>query len=60
LHVTFNTEAEADLCEGAGFLSRVGMQYHWHNRGYGGFDDFLGEFLQRKRNAIRKERRKCV
>jgi predicted N-acyltransferase len=58
LHVTFNTEEEAELCEGAGFLSRVGVQYHWHNRGYSTFDEFLAEFLQRKRNTLRKERRK--
>jgi predicted N-acyltransferase len=59
LHVTFPTEAEwRDLGE-AGFLLRTGLQYHWQNRGYGSFDDFLGTLASRKRKAIKKERR-CV
>jgi hypothetical protein len=59
LHVTFPTEAEwRDLGE-AGFLLRTGLQYHWENRGYGSFDDFLGTLASRKRKAIKKERR-CV
>jgi len=59
LHVTFPTEAEwRDLGE-AGFLLRTGLQYHWENRGYGSFDDFLASLASRKRKAIKKERR-CV
>ena len=57
LHVTFPTEAEwRDLGE-AGFLRRTGLQYHWENRGYGSFDDFLASLASRKRKAIKKERR---
>ena len=57
LHVTFPTEAEwRDLGE-AGFLLRTGLQYHWENRGYGSFDDFLASLASRKRKAIKKERR---
>ncbi len=59
LHVTFPTEAEwRDLGE-AGFLLRTGLQYHWENRGYGSFDDFLGTLASRTRKAITTERR-CV
>ena len=32
------------------------MQYHWFNRGYASFDDFLGKLSSRKRKVIRKER----
>jgi predicted N-acyltransferase len=32
------------------------MQYHWFNRGYASFEDFLGQLSSRKRKAIRKER----
>ncbi|MDZ4093769.1 MAG: GNAT family N-acetyltransferase, partial [Paracoccaceae bacterium] len=32
------------------------QQYHWENRGYGSFDDFLAGLASRKRKAIRKER----
>lgn len=56
-HVTFPTETEWRLLGEAGWLQRLGHQYHWHNRGYGSFDDFLGDLASRKRKAIRKERR---
>lgn len=56
LHVTFPTEAEADALEAAGFLRRLGCQYHWRNAGYGSFDDFLGALSSRRRKQIRKER----
>jgi predicted N-acyltransferase len=35
---------------------RHGIQYHWFNRGYGSFDDFLGALTSRRRKTIRKER----
>ena len=55
-HVNFLTEEEARLAEGRGWLQRHGIQYHWLNRGYASFDDFLGALSSRKRKAIRKER----
>ena len=56
LHVTFCTEEEAAALGEAGFLHRIGVQYHFENPGYGSFDDFLGALASRKRKAIRKER----
>ncbi|MFZ1414627.1 MAG: GNAT family N-acetyltransferase [Defluviicoccus sp.] len=56
LHVTFATEAECRLLARHGFLIRTGIQYHWQNRGYASFEDFLGDLSSRKRKAIRKER----
>jgi predicted N-acyltransferase len=56
LHVTFCQEEEADALIAEGYLHRLGCQYHWHNAGYGDFDDFLGALSSRKRKAIRKER----
>jgi hypothetical protein len=35
---------------------RHGIQYHWLNRGYATFDDFLAALSSRKRKTIRKER----
>ena len=55
-HITFVTEEEAMLAGQRGWLVRDGIQYHWFNRGYSGFDDFLGRLSSRKRKAIRKER----
>jgi uncharacterized protein len=56
LHVTFAPRAESDLLEQVGFLTRIGVQYHWANQGYATFDDFLAALSSRKRKAIRKER----
>lgn len=38
-------------------LTRVGCQFHWFNRNYRDFDDFLQRFNSRKRKSVRKERR---
>lgn len=58
-HVTFCSEAEADLGREAGFLPRASEQFHWLNQGYGSFDDFLAQLSSRKRKAIRKERERA-
>jgi predicted N-acyltransferase len=55
-HVTFCTEPEWQMMGEAGLLRRVGQQFHWHNRGYETFDEFLGALSSRKRKMIRKER----
>jgi predicted N-acyltransferase len=55
-HVTFVDELGAVECERRGWLIRHGIQYHWFNRGYSGFDDFLAALSSRKRKTIRKER----
>ena len=55
-HITFIDEAGAAETERRGWLIRDGIQYHWFNRGYAGFDNFLGALTSRRRKAIRKER----
>jgi len=39
---------------------RVGVQFHWFNRNYDGFDDYLQSFTSRQRKKINKERRKIT
>ena len=56
VHVTFCTEDEAGQGAEMGFLPRVTQQFHWLNRGYGSFEDFLGALSSRKRKDLRKER----
>lgn len=56
-HVNFVNPDEAPILEAAGFMLRHGVQFHWHNRGYRDFDDFLATLRSAKRKAIRKERR---
>jgi uncharacterized protein len=55
-HLTFIGDADADDWERRGWLIRHGIQYHWFNRGYSSFDDFLAALTSRKRKALRKER----
>ncbi len=55
-HATFIAPQEVALFERAGWLIRTGSQFHWDNRGYHSFDDFLSSLASRKRKAIRKER----
>jgi len=56
VHATFIDEADREAFAKAGYAERLGFQFHWHNRGYGSFDDFLNDLASRKRKAIRKER----
>ncbi len=57
LHATFCTAEEAEALAGVeGTLHRITQQFHWENRGYGSFAEFLGDLSSRKRKMIRKER----
>jgi predicted N-acyltransferase len=58
-HVTFCTEGEWRALGDAGWLQRLGMQYHWDNAGYADFEAFLATLNARKRKAIRRERREA-
>jgi len=55
-HVTFAAKDEWDGLGALGLLKRTDTQYHWHNRGYASFDDFLASLASRKRKTVRKER----
>ena len=55
-HITFIDEPGASECERRGWLIRHGVQYHWFNRGYGRFEDFLATLTSRRRKTLRKER----
>ena len=57
LHVNFPTEAEWRWLGEQGLARREGQQYHWENRGYASFDDFLGALSSGRRKTIRRERR---
>ncbi len=55
-HATFLTAGDAAVLAGDGWLERRDVQFHWINRGFGGFDDFLGSLSSRKRKTLRRER----
>ncbi|UCZ86834.1 GNAT family N-acetyltransferase [Pseudomonas sp. L5B5] len=56
-HVNFTDEfSDQALEQQSGWLLRLGCQFHWHNRGYRDFQDFLDTLSSRKRKQMRKER----
>jgi predicted N-acyltransferase len=59
IHWLFCTKAEQAVLTAAGFFPRASMQFHWHNRDYQQFDDFLGQLKSRKRKQLRKERERA-
>jgi|TARA_B100001964_G_C14207982_1_gene589083 hypothetical protein len=60
VHVTFPEESQWNRMGGMGFLQRTDKQFHWLNRGYGTFSDFLADLSSKKRKNIKRERRAAV
>lgn len=57
IHWLFTSKEETAHLEGRGLMTRLGCQFHWHNRGYRRFDDFLAGFSADKRKKVKRERR---
>ncbi|MCH8844560.1 MAG: GNAT family N-acetyltransferase [SAR324 cluster bacterium] len=55
VHVNFCGADEISPLREAGFLERVGMQYHWENHGFQEFEDYLRLFRSKRRNKLRRE-----
>ena len=55
-HLLFPNDQQLALFADPRLLHRNGVQYHWHNRGYTCFDDYLNALNSRKRKMVRKER----
>ena len=55
-HATFIAPDEQPLFDAARWLPRSDIQFHFHNRGYASFDDFLASLSSAKRKNLRKER----
>jgi predicted N-acyltransferase len=60
VHGNFVPADEAELAGGAGWLMRHDTQFHWHNAGFGTFDEFLETMSSRHRKAVRRERRDAL
>lgn len=58
LHILFPDEADRACLQDLGFMLREGIQFHWHNANYQGFEDFLSALNHDKRKKIRQERRR--
>ncbi len=57
-HALFLTESDRVACERAGWLLRRDCQFHWSNRGYRDFEQYLSSFTAEKRKKARRERRR--
>ena len=55
-HILFPNEEVSNSLADEGLVQRMTTQFHWFNRGYADFDQFLSEFNSRKRKALKKER----
>ena len=56
LHITFMTEEESALASAHRYLRRSDQQFHWINKGYASFDDFLAGLSSSRRKTLRRER----
>ena len=59
VHANFLQPAEL-AAFGDGWLARSDVQFHWHNRGYRHFPDFLAALSHKKRKNILRERRQVA
>lgn len=57
-HILFVQPADRACLEAHGFMSRKDCQFHWFNRGYETFEDFLATFRSEKRKKAARERRR--
>ena len=55
-HILFEQYDVLKSLEAEAVLLRRDIQFHWHNRGYNNFDDFLDTLSSRKRKNLKKER----
>jgi len=56
-HALFLPEDDLDDFEARGFSVRHSLQFHWRNRGYGGFTDYLDAMTSKRRRQVARERR---
>lgn len=58
VHLLFCKEEEQKTGIQNSFAPRLSHQYHWFNKGFASFDEFLGTLVKDRRKTIRQERRK--
>ncbi len=59
-HFLFAADEDQDFLENHNLLIRHDCQYHWFNKNYQNFSEFLATLVSRKRKNIRKERQAVV
>ena len=56
-HALFLPEEELEEFEERGFAVRHSLQFHWRNRGYDAFSDYLDALEGKRRRQVTRERR---
>lgn len=59
-HALFIEDADREALQALGWLMRRDCQFHWSNRGYASFDDYLATFTADKRKKAKRERRRVL
>jgi len=59
-HVTFARDDDIAVLDESGFLIRTDQQFHFFNRCYADYEEFLDTLASRKRKALKKERREAL
>ncbi len=57
IHCLFTDSATTRALQQSRFMIRHGNQFHWHNRNYTDFEDFISALTSKHRKNIRRERR---
>ncbi len=60
IHATFITKSEWLELRELNYLQRADQQFHFENKNYKNFDDFLKALTSRKRKQIKRERREAL
>lgn len=60
IHILFPQRHLSEKLENAGLAIRTSVQFHWNNKGYSDFSDFLSSFTARRRKNVKKERQKIA
>ena len=58
--INFCAPADREILDKSRWLHRFDWQFHWQNRDYETFDDFLGQLKRKPRKNIRAERKKPI
>ena len=57
MHWLFTDQRDSNFLEQQNYAMRLGCQFHWQNKNYTNFDDFLSQLTSSKRKKIKRERR---
>ncbi|MBI3144540.1 MAG: GNAT family N-acetyltransferase, partial [Pseudogulbenkiania sp.] len=60
IHFLCLTREEQKVLSEHGYMPRITHQYHWQNRGFNSFDDYLAPLRSQRRKEIKRERRKAA